>query len=671
MSIEVLTADAEGGENLQRWAAMGLPVPPSWRLLREAVMTLSQEQLISQLRALPRMFDNDRYWVLQQGPMNPESRRESLLNLDSDEALASALQTIFDRDDAPAQVVIQALPQQQAAGVLFTRHPLRQDLTHGVVEGEAQGNGQRQRLIFDHHGRLVHRSHEQGALDELVGRQRLLHLQARLQENFDHPQAGEWVFDGEQLWLLQTLPVGSLASPHEAWYRRAGSLFPQAVTPLWYTLSGRWLKTAFWQPLVTRQGWASLDKVEPYRRQHSHIYTNSAFFRQLQASHPGARRAVPPAWQNRDTASALEQAQGPLARTLFHWRQQWTLRQVATGLRRWRLKHYDRNGLWRALMHLDGLGETLAALEGELNYVQVPDRTREYADPLPLAAFLSHTELALVERLLSGQSEELAQSGLRPGADPVHAALHEGPAQAQSLRPASSPRACRPQPSLTDDGPRSVLAMARQARSLRFALSNRLRQLLQAMGALMVKDSLLAHPDDVHFLYFDELWQLWMESTLPKSIAGKSLSDRKIRYLEDAIQGAPDWMIDQVGYGYGGGQRLSPLLRGLPLVEGQVEGPIKRVCSAWALNRIAPGDIVVLDQVEPAWLPWLVQAGGLVLANDDATNMAASLAKRGGIPAIWGVSDVMHSVRDDHLASLDGQQGSLNIHPHDDTSEEG
>jgi hypothetical protein len=27
MSIEVLTADIEGGENLQRWAAMGLPIP--------------------------------------------------------------------------------------------------------------------------------------------------------------------------------------------------------------------------------------------------------------------------------------------------------------------------------------------------------------------------------------------------------------------------------------------------------------------------------------------------------------------------------------------------------------------------------------------------------------------------------------------------------------------
>ena len=74
MGIEVLTADAQGSENLQRWAAMGLPVPPSWRVGREVVQDNSPESLAQQLRALPRMFSEDRYWVLQQGPMNPDSR---------------------------------------------------------------------------------------------------------------------------------------------------------------------------------------------------------------------------------------------------------------------------------------------------------------------------------------------------------------------------------------------------------------------------------------------------------------------------------------------------------------------------------------------------------------------------------------------------------------------
>jgi hypothetical protein len=157
MSIDVLTADERGDENVQRWLASGL-APPSWRISREAVLEQDTDGLVRRLRALPRMFNGERYWVLHQGAMNAESQRESLLNLDSDEALAAALTTVFGRDPAPDQVVVQALPRQRAAGVLFTRHPLRQDLPHMVVEGVVEGGAERQRLIFDEDGRLVYRA---------------------------------------------------------------------------------------------------------------------------------------------------------------------------------------------------------------------------------------------------------------------------------------------------------------------------------------------------------------------------------------------------------------------------------------------------------------------------------------------------------------------------------
>ena len=101
MSIDVLAADERGDENVQRWLASGLPVPPSWRISRQAVLEQDTDGLVRRLRALPRMFNGERYWVLHQGAMNAESQRESLLNLDSDEALAAALTTVFGRDPAP------------------------------------------------------------------------------------------------------------------------------------------------------------------------------------------------------------------------------------------------------------------------------------------------------------------------------------------------------------------------------------------------------------------------------------------------------------------------------------------------------------------------------------------------------------------------------------------
>lgn len=655
MTIEVLTADKQGSENLQRWAAMGLPIPPSWRLHREDVLEVTSDDLVQKLRALPRMFDEERYWVLQQGPMNPGSCRESLLNLDSDSALASALQAIFRREQPPEHVIIQALPHQRAAGVLFTRHPLRQDLPHMVVEGVADGNSERQRIIFDEQGRLVHASHQEKSLADAVGHQQILKLHQALKENFDRPQAGEWVYDGDRIWLLQTLPVGSLPAPREAWTRRAGTgLFVQAETPLWYTLAARWFKSSFWEPLVAKQGWERLHKVEPYRRQHSHIYTNCAYFLALQDKHPGAFRHVPPAWQQLQPAETHE-AYGGLQHTLDSL----NLALIRREIQHWQSPHATQEALWHSFMQLDALGERLSKIEGRLSYLVVPDLLAAEQVPLPLQALTSHAELALIEDLAAGQPPRLDRCSLRPGSDPVHAGLSEKPAQAGSLRPwqrerrvlASSREVAKP------------LELLRRARSLRIALGNRFRRLLRDMGALVVNDGLLQHPDDIYFLYFDELWQLWMGLRLPASASHDTIADRKLRYLDDSLQGAPDWKMDQIGYGFGGGQRISPLLRGQTLVAGEVTGTIRRVCSAWMLNRVTPGDIVVVDQVDPAWLPWLLQAGGIVISEQDPANAAASLAMEYGIPAMWAASDVMHGVQDECLAVLNAGLGTLELQP--------
>lgn len=658
MSIDVLAADERGDENVQRWLASGLPVPPSWRISRQAVLEQDTDGLVRRLRALPRMFNGERYWVLHQGAMNAESQRESLLNLDSDEALAAALTTVFGRDPAPEQVVVQALPRQRAAGVLFTRHPLRQDLPHMVVEGVAEGGAERQRLIFDEDGRLVYRADSDAvALDQAVPASQLLALGEQLKRGFERPQAGEWIHDGERLWLLQTLPVGSLPVPKEVWTRRATpALFNQALTPLWYTLAGRWLKTHFWRRLVEKHGWDDLARIEPYRRQQSHLYTNSEFFRRLREHHPGAAAKVPPAWQPLESVAGYPGAGKPAGR-LQHWRQSGELAVIGRRLKGWRAPHRDRERLWRSLMELDRIGERLAAQEGALAYLSLPDRLLAERDPVPLALLLSEVEMAALRAVLAGDRSALEASRLRTGADPVHAPLCDQPAQFQSLRTPARP------PTLHEEIPphldQSLLRLARRARGLRFAVGNRLRTLLVDVAALLVRDKLLAHPDDVFFLYFDELWELWMQGRVPASASGDVIGQRKVRYLEDAHAGAPDWKMDRIGFGFGGGGRLSPVLRGATLVPGTASGPVRRLCSAWALNRLQPGDIVVVDQVDPSWAPWLVQAAGLVITGRDPANVAASLAVACSIPTVWDVSDVMHSVVDGTHATLDGERGEL------------
>ena len=266
-----------------------------------------------------------------------------------------------------------------------------------------------------------------------------------------------------------------------------------------------------------------------------------------------------------------------------------------------------------------------------------------------------------IEQVKEGNSEALKASALRPGVDPVHAPLKDGPAQAMNLRGSEIHLEQQRPPADVQSEHARWFTLARSARGLRFALANRLRSVLTQIGGVAAEQGLLAHPDDVFFLYFDELWQLWMREELPASANQQAVGERKVRYLEDSLKGAPDWKIDQIGYGFGGGQKQSALLWGESLVAGNVTGTVRRLCSAWGLNKITSGDIVIVDQVDPAWLPWLLQVGGLVVCNRDPANAAASFALAHGIPAIWNASDVIHSVYDDQGATLDATAGRLHI----------
>lgn len=679
--IERLAADARPeAERLQRWAAMGLPVPPSWRVRREVLAEDTQ----AVTAALAQVAGNiaARYWVLQQGPATPGSQRESLLNLDSDLALSGALQQVFRRANAPDSVIIQSMPARHAAGVLFTRHPVRPDLEHVVIEGVLeQGHGepdaapdeQDEECHEDRHGdrhgepaRLIlHRdgavawSSENRSLVERIGADAFATLAGQLRKQFERPQACEWIFDGQQLWVVQTLPVGSLPRPTEAWSRRAGfGLWHEAVSPLWYTLAGRWLKTAFWRPLGDQLGWQELANVEPYRRQHSHIYSNSQFFlRLLEAGVPQAQAAIPPAWH--------PQTSPPPQRYV---RKRDGLQPWLAGRRLLKLERElarqaeqlpglgDTDGLWRALMRLDSIGERLAALEGWLCYVRPPPATSATTPELVLANALPAGHRAAL-RALGAATDSVAAvlpAAGALGADPMLARFGELPPELGRLRDMTPQRAALlstlPEPKASD--------AAAVATGVREQLGTALRQLLQRMAEVLVARGRLVRTEDVFFVYFDELWQLWQpqESTRP---GADTVAQRKMRLLNDAWHGAPDWIIDQIAYGARLDQQQRPVLNGSAIVPAPAQGTARVIHGSWALAHIEQGDILVLDQCDTAWLPWLCLAGGLVLAGHAAEQPAALLAQWLGIPCIIGVDDAMHCITTGSTLALNQPAGSI------------
>lgn len=198
-----------------------------------------------------------------------------------------------------------------------------------------------------------------------------------------------------------------------------------------------------------------------------------------------------------------------------------------------------------------------------------------------------------------------------------------------------------------------------RVRALRGELANAIRGVLREMAPALHAAGYLAHPDDIFFLYFDELWQCWHQQVAPRQ--GDKLAKRKVRYLTDAHSGPPDWIIDQIGYGSSafGEENRQPVVQGYTLVSGRHRGSLRRIGSGWQLNQVEPGDILVLDECDEGWLPWLCLAGALVLAHKDPLDPAVALAQSLAIPAVWGVDDAMHCIADGDVMDIDADQGCL------------
>ena len=644
-----------------------LPYPPAWWINREAI-DAAGETLVSRLSALAG--DSEHYWVLHQGTANPDSVRQVLANLDTDAALATALGQLFSRPEGPARVRVQCLPRQVAAGLLFTRHPMRPDLTHVVIEGRAGEGGDAERLILHEDGKLAFHSGRSGMFRDSIGAQRFIALANALKQTFDAPRAAEWVWDGEQLWLIQALPVGTLPAPEEAWTRRAGlGLANQAISPLWYTVFGRWLKTAFWRPLGRRAGWDSLDNIEPYRRQHSHLYTNSQFLRALQQWQGDWSLAwtLPPAWRPRQWAGAAKPGRAKAVwlsvRSAF-W--QWRLRRLLNDD-----AGQEDDALWLQLMRLDRLGERLAALEGELVYQVLPAALGGLSgDGVTVEAPAEKQDIERLAMLLEASNageqgiDHAAQAAPTAcaGADPVWPRLGEKPADLATLLAQLAELPEERRAAIARAQQETVTApfwlrLRRQMLDQRVLLAGALRRVLAQMAQRLVARKLLRHPDDVHFLYFDELWQCWQGQA--RKGQAELIGERKVRYLSDAHAGPADWILDQVGYGASslGQTSVSALVNGYGLVAGNYSGRVQRLSSGWQLNQVRLGDVLVLDQSDPGWLPWVALAGAVVFSHRDAADDAVRLVRQLGIPAVWGVDDALHSLVDDVRATVDGDSG--------------
>lgn len=117
--------------------------------------------------------------------------------------------------------------------------------------------------------------------------------------------------------------------------------------------------------------------------------------------------------------------------------------------------------------------------------------------------------------------------------------------------------------------------------------------------------------------------------------------DDLLKTLSNAINSKP--VNNQEGIYYGNCVSL-----------GKVSGRVKKIDEIYSTSKkIIPGDILVCQSLDPDFLPFLIQASGVITEQGGVTSHGAIICRELNIPTISGVSNILELVSDNDLIEID------------------
>ncbi len=190
-------------------------------------------------------------------------------------------------------------------------------------------------------------------------------------------------------------------------------------------------------------------------------------------------------------------------------------------------------------------------------------------------------------------------------------------------------------------------------------INHYLRIKLLEEGAKLVKLGRLDKPEDIFYLYINELREgLEHQATNLKALAkvNKEFSDRLMQ-----VPSFPP-LVDSRG------RILAPPKRkagpgeliGDPVSNGVIKGPVK-ILHTSDEKKVEPGDILVIRSADPGWTPLFITAGAVILEVGGMLQHGSIIAREYGKPCIAGIDGVMDKLKDGQMVEVNGQEGIVKI----------
>ncbi|MCU7826116.1 rifamycin-inactivating phosphotransferase [Kitasatospora sp. DSM 101779] len=187
------------------------------------------------------------------------------------------------------------------------------------------------------------------------------------------------------------------------------------------------------------------------------------------------------------------------------------------------------------------------------------------------------------------------------------------------------------------------------------------KQALLAEAGRLVQAGVLAEPEDVYYLTFQEFREV---------VRSHRVDERLVRQRKDAFRSyhalTPPRVLTSDGEALTGAYRRDDVpagaLVGLPVSAGTIEGRA-RVVLDMADADLEAGDILVTTFTDPSWSPLFVAVAGLVTEVGGLMTHGAVIAREYGLPAVVGVERATRLIRDGQRIRVHGTDGYVEILP--------
>lgn len=188
-------------------------------------------------------------------------------------------------------------------------------------------------------------------------------------------------------------------------------------------------------------------------------------------------------------------------------------------------------------------------------------------------------------------------------------------------------------------------------------VTNGFRKLYNTMAQKMVEQGILPDADLIFFLTKEEIGKLIKgdNGLIKKAMKRRRLypTQCSLRFNE-VYSGKPVPIEDETALDKSDFQ-------GTPASPGIVTGKARVIRSVEDANKLQEGEIMVVSLTDVGWTPYYCLASGLITEIGSCLSHGVVVAREYGLPTIVSVKDIMRSIKDGDVITMDGTKGTVTL----------